>query len=1003
MIVGCLVLVGMLLGSAPGAYALDPALDVSQYAHTAWTVRDGFSLGNIYAMAQTPDGFLWLGTEFGLFRFDGVRTIPWQPPAGQQLPEKNINALLVTRDGTLWIGTFAGLATWSGGKLTWRPELGRQFVASLFEDREGTVWASTLAGIQASGRLCAIRKASTQCYGEDGAFGRAVWALYEDSSGNLWAGAQSGLWRMRPGPPRQYRTPTELIGINKCDDGRVLIALHGAGLLQLAGDKVESYPIQGTINSNRLLRDSEVDANRLLRDRDGGLWIGTVERGIIHVHHGRTDVFTKSDGLSGDVILSLFEDREGNVWVASTGGLDRFRELPVATVSVKQGLSSDATQSVLAATDGSVWVGSHEDLTRWKDGRATIFGTASGLPDDAPESLFQDNGGRIWASTRHGLAYFKDGRFVTVNAVPGGEVHFITGDKAGNLWLAEHQRLVHLLEGRLVEQIPWSELGRPQAAAILLSDGEQGGVWLGFWVGSLSYFKDRQLKLSYTAADGLGDGGVTDLLLDQDRALWAATELGGLSRIKDGRIATLTNRNGLSCDAVHWSIEDDDRSLWLYTSCGLVRITRAELDAWIADPKRRIQTTVWDAADGVRLRSSAASAYGPRVAKSTDGKLWFVTGEGVQVVDPRHLAVNKLPPPVRIDEIVADHKLYWQNLPGAVAQVSLPARTRDLQIDYTALSLVAPEKIHFKYKLEGQDTDWREVVNDRQAKYTNLPPRHYRFRVIASNNSGVWNEQGDTLEFSVAPAYYQTNWFRTLCVLAFVAMLWAVYRLRVRVLERHQAEIGALNERLMKAQEEERIRIAGELHDGVLQRITSLSLRLGTATLGLPPDSEPKAEVREVENDLIQVGAEIRQLSHELHPAMLQEAGLPAALSSYCEEFSSLRGIPISYKADDSVEELSPGAALCIYRIAQEALGNVAKHAKAKQVEVRLTRSDSRVCLVVSDDGVGFNRDGSGKAGGLGLINMRERVRQLNGTFEFESEPGHGTTVKAEVPFRPAS
>ena len=284
--------------------------------------------------------------------------------------------------------------------------------------------------------------------------------MYEDSSGNLWAGAQSGLWRMRPGPPRRYRTPTELIGLNKSDNGRLLIAMHGAGLLQLAGDKVESYPIRGTIHSNKLLRDPDVDANRLLRDRDGGLWIGTVERGLIHVHHGRTDVFTKSDGLSGDVILSLFEDREGNVWVASTGGLDRFRELPVATVSVKQGLSSDATQSVLAATDGSVWVGSHEGLTRWKNGQATIFGTASGLPDDAPESLFQDNGGRIWASTRHGLAYFKDGRFVAVNGVPGGEVHFITGDKAGNLWLAEHQRLVHLLEGRLVEQIPWSELGR---------------------------------------------------------------------------------------------------------------------------------------------------------------------------------------------------------------------------------------------------------------------------------------------------------------------------------------------------------------------------------------------------------------------------------------------------------------------------------------------------------------------------------------------------------------
>ena len=1002
----------LLIAWEPGAYALNPALDVSQYAHTAWTVRDGFSLGNIYAMAQTPDGFLWLGTEFGLFRFDGVRSIPWQPPAGQQLPEKNINALLVTRDGTLWIGTFAGLATWSGGKLTWRPELGRQFVASLFEDREGTVWASTLAGTQTSGQLCAIQNANTQCYGGDGAFGRAVWALYEDSAGNLWAGAQSGLWRIRPGPPKRYGTPTELIGLNKCDDGRLLIALHGAGLRQFAGDQVESYPIRGTINSNSLLRDPEVDANRLLRDRDGGLWIGTVERGLIHVHHGRTDVFTKSDGLSGDVILSLFEDREGNVWVASTGGLDRFRELPIATVSVKQGLSSDATQSVLAATDGSVWVGSHQGLTKWKNGQATIFGMAIGLPDDAPESMFQDNVGRIWASTRHGLAYFKGGRFVLVEGVPGGEVHFITGDNAGNLWLAEHQRLLHLREGRLVEQIPWTELGHPQTAAVLLSDPEQGGVWLGFWVGGgVWYLKDRQLKSSYTAADGLGEGGVTDLRLDRDGALWAATELGGLSRIKDGHIATLTNRNGLPCDAVHWAIEDDDRSLWLYTSCGLVRIARTELEAWIADPKRRIQTTIWDAADGVRIRSSAASAYGPRVAKSTDGKLWFVTGEGVQVVDPRHLAVNKLPPPVCIEQIVVNHKLFWQKVSGAsVGQVILPARTRDLQIDYTALSLVAPEKVHFKYKLEGQDTDWRESVNDRRAQYTNLLPRRYRFRVIASNNSGVWNEQGDTLDFSVAPAYYQTNWFRVLCVVAFLAMLWIVHQLRVRtlhqrhtLLERHEGEISALNERLMKAQEEERIRIAGELHDGVLQRITSLTLELATATLELPPDSQPKAEVREVEKKLIEVGTEIRQLSHELHPAVLQEAGLPAALSSYCEEFSRLRGIPIAYQADESVEELSPGAALCIYRIAQEALGNVAKHAKAKQVEVRLTRSDGRVCLVVADDGVGFNPDGSGKSGGLGLINMRERVRQLNGTFEFDSKPGRGTTVKAEVPFRPAS
>ena len=1004
------IALAMLLAWGRAAYGLDPTLDVSQYAHTAWTVRDGFSLGNIYALAQTPDGYLWLGTEFGLFRFDGVRSVPWQSPAGQHLPDKGIFNLVAARDGSLWIGTFTGLISWSGGKLVRPTELGDQFVTSLFEDRDGTVWAGTLGS---PGRLCAFRGGNTQCFGEDGAFGRAVWALYEDGLGNLWAGAESGLWRVKPGPPRRYPAPTELIGVSETDDGQLLTAMHGSGLLRLAGDELKSYSIRAVTKSNKPLGERDVNSNKLLRDRDGGLWIGTIERGLIHVHHGRTDVFTRSDGLSGDVVLSLFEDREGNVWVTTTGGLDRFRELPVNTVSTKQGLSSDATQSVLASRDGSVWVGAHDGLTRWQNRETTIFRKSSGLPDDDLQSLFQDDRGRIWAFAGHELTYFDSGRFVTVSAVRGQDAHFITGDSAGNLWVSENQRLLHLLKGHLVEQIPWSTLGRGGGGASVLRAGpEKGGVWLGFWAGGgVSYFKDGRLRESYTAANGLGDGVVTDLQLERDGALWVATQ-GGLSHVKDGHIATLTSKSGLPCDTVIWTTEDDDGSFWLYTACGLVRIKRTELDAWIADPKRRIQTTVWDAADGVRLRSTAASSYGPRAAKSTDGRLWFLTGEGVQVVDPRHLAVNKVSPPVRIEQIIADNKLYWQNSAGdkAISNLRLPPRIHDLQIDYTALSLVAPEKVHFKYKLEGQDDDWREVINDRHVQYSNLRPGAYRFRVIACNNSGVWNEQGDALAFSVAPAYWQTNWFRALFVLVILAMVWTVYRFRIRVLEerqalleRHHTEIGALNEQLMKAQEEERMRIAGELHDGILQRITSVTLELAAATIELPPDSQPKAEVRGVEKRLVEVGAEIRQLSHKLHPAVLHEKGLPTALSAYCEEFSEIRGIPIVYKADENVDELSPGAALCIYRIAQEALGNVAKHASARHVEVRLTRSNGTVCLWVSDDGVGFDSSASETSGGLGLVNMRERVRQLNGTFSFESVPGRGTTVKAEVPFRPAS
>ena len=981
------------------AFALDPTLDISQYGHTSWTIREGFFRGNIYAIAQTPDGYLWLGTEFGLLRFDGNRSIPWQPPAGKKLPGDGITSLLASSDGTLWIGTYAGLVSWNGASLTQYPDLDHQLVAALHQDREGTVWAGTLGN--PSGRLCAIRNDSVQCYGQDGRFGRTVLSLFEDSTGNLWAGTQTGLWRWGPGRPMRYAMPgTELNDLNAGDEKNLLIAMPG-GIRQLVDGKPELYPGPGA---------KPIDANRFLRDRDGGLWIGTLDRGLIHVHRGKTDVFSKSDGLSGDLIFSLFEDHERNVWVATNGGLDRFRDLAVSTISVKQGLSTDNAWSVLAARDGSVWVGTGDGLNKWSDGEISTIHNATGRKDEVPQSLFQDDHGRIWAFTGHGLGYVENGKLVSLSGVHGTKVHSIAGDKAGNLWLSETSNLLHIRGGRLVEQIPWSRLGRTESASVLLSDPEHGGLWLGFWRGGgVLYFKDGQVRASYTSANGLTSGAVTDLRLDQDGALWVATQ-GVLDRVKDGSITALTSRNGLPCDTVLWTMESEDSSLWLYTACGLARITRNQLEAWITDPKRTIETTVWDAADGVRLRSTAASAYGPRVAKSTDGKLWFVTGEGIQVADPRHLHFNQLPPPVHIEQITVDHKIRWRNLWSQTSSnLRLPPHSRDVEIDYTALSLVAPEKIRFKYKLEGYDNGWQDAGNRRQAYFTNLGPHKYRFLVMASNNSGVWSPSAASFDFSIAPAYYQTSWFLVLCGITCLAVLWFIHRIRVqvlkerhRVVERHQVEIRALNERLIKAQEAERMRISGELHDGVLQQITSLTLRLAKVRNQVPPDSEAKGTIAGLQDQLIGIGTDIRQLSHELHPALLQESGLPEALSAYCEEFSKVRGIPVFCETDDDVRELSRGAALCIYRIAQEALGNAAKYAEATRVELRLTRSNGLVCLEVSDDGVGCSPDQVSNSGGLGLINMRERVYQLNGTFEFDSAEGRGTRVKVTIPFRAA-
>ena len=343
--------------------------------------------------------------------------------------------------------------------------------------------------------------------------------------------------------------------------------------------------------------------------------------------------------------------------------------------------------------------------------------------------------------------------------------------------MSHQEGLLRLFGARVVERIPWARLGRREPASALLHDAVRGGLWLGFRDGGFAYFSDGQIRASYAGVEGLEEGEVRGFYVDRNGTLWAPT-VGGLSRIKDGHILTLTSQNGLPCNTVHWMMEDDARSVWLYLACGLVRIGWSELDAWASHPQQTIHATVFDGSDGVTSHRGSAG-YNSVVAKSSDGKLWFVRNVGVSVIDPHHLAFNERPPPVHIERVTADDKIY-----DATNGLRLPARLRDLSIDYTALSLAAPEKVRFRYMLEGQDADWKEVVNDRQVQYSNLPPRAYRFRVVASNNSGVWNETGATLAFSIAPAYYQTRWFAGARRRRGARLLWAGYRVRVRQVAR---------------------------------------------------------------------------------------------------------------------------------------------------------------------------------------------------------------------------
>ncbi|MGO9932194.1 MAG: two-component regulator propeller domain-containing protein [Steroidobacteraceae bacterium] len=1008
-----------LLSRSPVAPALNASTDLTQYVHKAWTAQDGLK-GTVRSIVQTPDGYLWLGTEFGLVRFDGARFTPWAPPAGQHLPSTNILALFAARAGALWIATLDGLASWNGSKLNEYPQFAGEPVFVVLEDHEGTVW---VGGV---GKLCSIRGGSVHCdevagssgsnYGY-GNRGRGVWSLYEDREGRLWAGADSGLWRVRPGPPQLYLSQT-------IDDQQSLVeGSRATGVLGIVGGEHELREVveQQAQPYAAAAVWREAWPRRLLRDRDGALWIGTSKHGLFYVRDGKVSSFAGDNGLSSEHVYALFEDREGSVWVGTTSGSDRFHEPAVATASADQGPSTGAT-AVLAARDGSLWVGTPDGVIRWNGNRMTAYRSSApslaghdpgqgngapgrgeateivdpGLPGNFVASLFQDPGGRIWVTGVLGAAWFENGGFHRVPGVPPGTPNAIVTDAHEGVWISSPvDGLFHVVEGKVVGSMPWpwsKAKGDDRRLFALAAENRTGGTWLGFLNGGIAYFKDGQVRQSFGPKDGLGAGSVWNLYIDHEGTLWASTDA-GLSRVSDGRIETLTSRNGLPCDLVRWTIEDDLSALWLYTGCGLVRVERSDMQAWISDAKHAIHPVIFDGTDGIRMHTFL-SGTDPLVSKAPDGKFWFAHLDGISTFDPRHLALNELPPPVHIEQITANGILH-----PVVARLRLLPGVRDLALRYTALSLVAPEKVHFRFKLEGQDPDWREVVNIREVQYSNLAPGSYRFRVIASNNSGLWNEQGAALDFSIAPAYWQTNWFRAVCLAALVLMVWALYELRTRQIAR------GFNARL-EERVAERTRIARDLHDTLLQSFQGLLLRCQTAReLLRKRPAEAEETLASAIDQTAQAITEGREAVQGLRDSTIERNDLAVAIKTLGGELaadtSGHPSIGFRVEVEGTPRNLHPIVRDEIYRIAGEALRNAFRHAEAKQIEVELRYDERQLRLRVRDDGKGIAPGylaGEGRTGHFGLPGMRERAKLIRGKLTVWTAPGSGTEIELSVP-----
>ena len=986
LLVSRIVLLMPIVLTSMVALAHDPVLRTSQYAHTSWRLQDGVFNGIPTAIVQTADGYLWIGTTSGLVRFDGVRFVPWTPPSEGSAVSKGVYALGASPDGSLWIGA-SDMMRWKDGKLSSYPNLDAR-INAILDDPEGGVWATRSRIQDGQGPLCHFSDEQVKCFGpRDGISIPYAGALSRDSSGNLWLGGSGGFARGKPGSFETFVPPSlkaleQLGGVGAFadgPDGSMLIGMvqsgPNMGLQQFKEGHWSSFTSDG-------LDGETIQVNNMLTDRAGSVWIGTVSQGLCVVRDRRNDCYRSSDGLSGNVIRAIYEDRENNIWVVTSGGLDRFRIPKVLTFSSREGMSSDYAGSVLAATDGNVWVGNHDALDEIHEGSVSSIRAAQGLPGRRVTVLLEDHLGRLWVGADNTLSVREGGKFHTLLRTDGGPIGTLQSlieDRNDDLWgiLAPSlSRLIHI-HGVTVQEETVGPVGSHISS---IAADPAGGITVGFRSGDTATYRDGLLRMAVPKANG-----TTYQLHQTSDNHFLILSAGQLTGWQNGRPQRLEPQNGLPCDAPFTFIVDKQKTLWLYSSCGLIAIDNSELQRWWADPKAKLQYSLFDSFDGVQ---AAQTSFTPRASEAPDGKLWFVNGTVAQMIDPKNLPRNALAPPVHIENLIVDGKSY-----PPLQALRLPPLGHDLEIDYTALSLVVPQKVQFRYRLEGRDKDWQNPGTRRQAFYTDLSPGRYQFHVIASNNDGVWNSSGASLEFAIEPALYQTWWLRTAAIIAALAIIAWVIRRRMQVVAANMQ--ARLLERL-----DERERIARELHDTLLQGILSASLQLEVADRQIAADGAAKPLVQRVSNLLRQLADESRRAVRGLRFRYSEEENLERALTQISKDLATPNGVKSRVVVEGTPRLLRSVVRDEIYRIGAEALANAFRHAHASTVEAVLEYGRTRFRLLVRDDGQGIDPEvlRAGREGHFGLSGMRERARKIGARLKIRTAAGAGTEIDLIVP-----
>jgi signal transduction histidine kinase/ligand-binding sensor domain-containing protein len=951
----------------------------AQYVLAAWTTEQGLPVGDIRGMAQDADGFLWLGMNSGLVRFDGFEFVPWGSRGEPPLPDRFVRTITNDANVALWLSIAGapGLARIHRGEMTRYLEqdgLPPGPITVILSRASGELWAGGRDG------LSVFRDSRWQRLDADGGLPRAeLYSLYEDSSRGLWAGSADGVFRRPEGAAAFSRVETDLSFVRSFGE-------DAAGTLWAADSQQVVRTVLGSVRAERT-DDVRLPASgwQLRRSGRGEVWIAALGGGLLRVRRASSGGRAILERVAYENVIAgspqtVFQDRLGNIWVGIRGGgLLRLSEAAVRTDTQLTGLTNDGIRAMTVDQRGDVWVATGHNINVFSGG-----GRRTALDISQTTGLHTDVHGRVWAAAHGGLGQVVNGRLQPLTLSRRFRVESVTSltsDTNGDLWLCTgDDGLVHVTASGVVRVENGPDMtDRP--CNVVYGDSH-GRVWAGFNNrGGVSVYENGRFT-SYADKDGLASGSVMAIYQDQRRAVWISTT-GGLSRFDSGRFTTLSARNGLPGSLVPSIIEDAGGAFWVgvNSGAGLVRFPHTEADRVAEEPAHPVEYTLYDYSDG--LGGSIHWWSRPGAVHDASGKLWFATGSGLAVVDPRQLPSQPRSATPRIEQVTVD------GVPRrALDSLVFAPDSSNVQIGYSALGLSGASKFRFRYRLEGLSTDWVEAGTRRVASYSNLPPGQYRFRVSATTGGG-WTEAPTALAFTVRAPFYQTAPFYAGCALVMALLTWAYWWSRHRAARRQFALVL-----------DERTRMSREIHDTLLQDLGAIGLELDVLASRVDPSqSRLRDGLQTLRSQVARCLREARHSIGELRAPRLDAQGLVTGFEGLARDAQTRTSATVTVAVEGEPRRCSQEVEEQLLRIGQEALNNSLRHGQAQHIQVLIRYLGNEVSVRVSDDGVGFVADSHHReAGHWGLVNMSERAASIRARFAIDSRAGSGTMVEAVAP-----